>query len=188
MENKSDTVMPTGINRLNAAIKSQQDLGKAEFNLSFSDAKSLVAEIQQELDCAKGMGPFLDMDGNIVPLTTKVMYNDEGEELKVTAIKIYTDSRLYPPLWAVNYFDNGNIKESFGRDLHLYRHRSDSWEKLEEDVQKVNETDNICSYYDKAGKSCGGCPAADIPDLCSAVVLRDILHRAKTLAGRADTI
>lgn len=58
MENKSDTVMPTGINRLNAAIKNQQSMGEKEFHLSFSDAKSLVAEIQQELDCAKGMGPF----------------------------------------------------------------------------------------------------------------------------------
>lgn len=59
----------------------------------------------------------------------------------------------------------------------------DSWGRLEEDVQRVAKTDNICAYFEHANKSCYGRPALSSPKLCEAVALGDAPRRAKALAG-----
>lgn len=183
MENKSNTITPTGINRLNAAIKNQQDFGKAEFNLSFSDAKKLVAEIQQELDWAKGLGPILDADDNIVPLATREMYDDKGEKLEVIAFRICTNPKLDSPVWSATCTHNGcGIKEVPWSGLHL--HRPDSWERLEEDVKQFENEVCACSYYGKKRLDCDGCKSPCRPGAnCRESVVGDVLRRAKALAS-----
>ena len=59
----------------------------------------------------------------------------------------------------------------------------DSLERLEEDVKRVAETDNICAYFEHANKPCYGCPTLGSPKLCEAIALEDLLGRAKVLAG-----
>lgn len=89
--------------------------------------------------------------------------------------------------WGFAVSEDGSSGSGFICAKYAYLEKPappDSWEKLEEDVQKVAETDDTCAYFDKQGKYCDGCPAADIPDLCLVVVLRDVVRRAKALAGR----
>ena len=48
--------------------------------------------------------------------------------------------------------------------------RPDSWERLEKDIQRTAGND-VCGYYNKAGKPCGDC-----------VAMRDVMRRTKALA------
>ena len=59
----------------------------------------------------------------------------------------------------------------------------DSWERLERDVQRVEETDNTCAYFGHNGKPCDGCPAFYAKELCEVVAMRDVMGRVKALAG-----
>ena len=175
--------MIEGIKRFRQAITDQAACGSGQFELSIDSADRLCRECEDELarlSWAKGVRAPVDADGEVVPLTTKVVYDDGGEELTVRLI-CYRQSdggwvaELCRPCAAV-----------MDTLIKFHLRRPDSWEKLEEDIQKVAKTDNTCAYYDKVGKPCNGCPASDIPDLCSTIMLRDVLRRAKALAGRGE--
>lgn len=166
-----------GIKRFRQAIKNQQDFGNGEFRLAYHDAEEIADEIEDELArlaWAKGVSVPKDADGKVVPLDTEKLYTDKGEMVSV-------DSICYGGrLWHVRRMHSD--KTYWLDSLHL--RRPDSWGKLEEDVQRVKETGDICGYYDKVDKLCDECPALNIPGMCSATVLRDVLLRAKALAER----
>lgn len=175
-----------GIKRFRQAIKNQLDTGEGEFRLTYHDAEEIATEIEDELEnpsWAKDVPAPRDADGEVVPLTTKAMYGDGGRELEVIFFKFNTDNRA-TRWWAFCKNKDGDRGYAAVSSVHL--RRPDSWEKLEEDVQKVKETGDICGYYDKVGKSCNGCPARNIPGVCSVIVLRDALRRSKALAGRGE--
>ncbi len=175
-----------GIKRFRQAIKNQRDLGNGDFSLTYHDADGIATEIEDELESlswAASVPAPKDADGEVVPLTTKVMYGDDGRELEIIFFKFNIDN--YATQWSAFCKNkDGNIGYAAVSNIHL--RRPDSWEKLEEDVQKVTNTGDICGYYDKVGKPCNGCPARNIPGVCSATVLRDALRRAKALAGRSE--
>ena len=170
-----------GIKRFRQAIKNQQDFGNGEFRLAYHDAEEIADEIEDELArlaWAKGVSVPKDADGKVVPLTTKVMYGDGGRERDVVGYSSFT-YHAGTDRWYVNFGLYGADNVS---DFHL--RRPDGWEKLEEDVQKVTKTSDICGYFDNVGKPCNECSACNIPGMCSAIVLRDVLLRAKALAER----
>ncbi len=172
-----------GIKRFRQAIKNQRDLGNGDLRLTYHDAEEIAAEIEDELAqlaWAKDVPTPVDADGNVVPLTTKVMYDIYGGKHGVNFYSFTPESGY----WTVNTDEQSNSEAHVTEGFHL--HRPDSWEKLEEDVQKVKETGDICGYFDKVGKPCNECPARNIPGMCSAIVLRDALRRAKALAGRGE--
>lgn len=117
-----------------------------------------------------------DADGREIPLDTRVLYSEDGV-LRNVRFFCYHVGCTEGCKWVVA-FENG--VERLTSQMHITP--SDSWEKLEEDIQKVAETDDTCAYFGNQGKSCDGCPAVDIPDLCLVVILRDVLRRAKALA------
>lgn len=165
-----------GIKRFRQAIKNQRDTGEGEFRLTYGAAEDIAAEIEDEYGWAAGVPVPRDADGEVVPLTTRLMYTNKGEIIRVW------DTCFDGHAWYVKGIDKGKLY-LIGK-LHLAQ--PDSWKKLEEDVQKVTETGDICGYYDKVGKPCNGCPARNIPGVCSGIVLRDALRRAKALAGRGE--
>jgi hypothetical protein len=179
-----------GIKRFRQAIKNQLDLGNGDFRLTYHDAEEIAAEIEDELlgicssderetgryACAYGVPAPKDADGKVIPLSTEKLYTDKGETIIVGCIHFNGYS------WSIENMDDGKLY--WVGALHLAQH--DSWEKLEEDIQKVAKTYGTCAYYDKVGKTCDGCPASDIPDLCSTIMLRDILRRAKALTGSGE--
>lgn len=172
-----------GVARLRQAITNQSTCGSGQFELSIDSADRLCRECEDELArlaWAEGVPALVDADGEIVPLTTKVVYDDGGEELTVRLI-CYRQSdggwvaELCRPCAAV-----------MDTLIKFHLRRPDSWEKLEEDIQKVVKTDNTCAYFDNSGKPCDGCPASDTSGPCPVIVLRDVLRRAKALAGRGE--
>lgn len=174
----------TGVARLRQAIENQRDTGEGEFRLTYHDAEEIDAELLGICSSAvreigryawvHGVPTPVDADGEVVPLNTKKLYTDDGEMIRVNSISFDGYS------WDVRNSGSGVL---YPINM-LHRTKRDSWEKLEEDVQKVTEIGDICRYYDKVDESCDECPAGDIPDLCSAIVLRDVLRRSKALAER----
>ena len=181
-----------GIKRFRQAIKNQRDAGEGEFRLTYHDAEEIADEIDVELfgicsSAEREIGRYAwvhgipapkDADGEVVPLTTKVMYDDSGEELTVRLI-CYRQS------------DGGWVAELcrpcaaiMDTLIKFHLNRPDSWEKLEEDVQKVSG-EGTCGYF--GAKACDdSCPAKRAPVSCLICVLKDAMRRAKALAGRGE--
>lgn len=184
-----------GIKRFRQAIENQQDAGEGEFRLTYHDAEEIADEIDVEFfgicssaereigryAWAHGVPAPRDADGVAVPLTTKVMYGDDDRELEIIFFKFNIGN--YATQWsALCKNKDGNIGYAAVSNIHLLR--SDSWEKLEEDVQKVQD-EGACGYF--GAKACDdSCPAKCAPAPCSTYAFKDVLRRAKALAGRGE--
>lgn len=57
----------------------------------------------------------------------------------------------------------------------------DSWGRLWDDV-----SGNACGYFVGHNVRCADCPAGDSPDDCGVLMARDIVRRARALAGEGD--
>ncbi len=73
-------------------------------------------------------------------------------------------------------------------DPSAYWHKkpepADSWEKLEEDVEQFEDGGTACEYFGSELTSCNGCKSPrPIGANCRNSVARDVLSRAKKLAG-----
>ena len=165
-----------GVRRLRQAIANQATCGSGQLELSIDSADRLCRECEDELArfaWAEGVPVPRDADGEVVPLGTEELYTDEGEMVCVWSICF---NRYF---WHVRRLGDGRPY----RLDRLHRTEQDSWEKLEEDIRKVAESD-VCGYFDKVYKPCGDCPARRTQDKCASVALQDVMRRAKALAER----
>lgn len=171
----------TGVARLRRAIENQASLGEASFSLPVDEARAICDECEDELprlSLAAGVPAPVDADGEIVPLTTKVMYDDDGEEHDVSIYRSFIWSRE-KGRWCFG----ASIGSREVASLHL--HRPDSWERLEEDVKRFEDDDSACSYFCNELRTCNGCRSpSHIGFNCRNGVARDVLRRAKALAER----
>lgn len=173
----------TGVARLRRAIENQASLGEASFSLPVDEARAICDECEDELprlSLAAGVPAPVDADGEIVPLTTKVMYDDDGEEHDVSIYRSFIWSRE-KGRWCFG----ASIGSREVASLHL--HRPDSWERLEEDVKRFEDDDSACSYFCNELRICNECRSpSHIGFNCRNGVARDVLRRAKALAGRGE--
>lgn len=151
-----------GIKRFRQAIKNQRDTGEGEFRLTYHDAEEIAAEIDGEHGWAAGVPAPRDSDGEVVPLTTRLMYMNNGEIIRVGSICFNGHS------WYV--FNLDNLKPCWLNELHHTEH--DSWEKLEEDAKLAPR-----AYLEKRGMN---------PEKTERVasMMADLVSRAKALAER----
>lgn len=184
----------TGVARLRQAIKNQRDLGNGDFRLTYHDAEEIADEIDAELlgICSSaeleigryawvhGVPTPVDADGEVVPLTTKVMYTGFGDEITLKRLMFYYSNFRKCFVWHVASQDDAIFSLNI---LHLTC--PDSWERLEKDVSKAEDKD-ICGYFGFAmNRPCSAeCPARDAHDSCAVIALRDVMRRAVALAGR----
>lgn len=174
-----------GVARLRQAITNQAACGSGQFELSIDSADRLCLEIEDELAAlsrAKGVSIPGDAIGEIVPLTTKVMYDRDGGEHKVNFYSFAPESGY----WTVNIDEQSDSATHVIEGFRL--HRRDSWEFLEEDIRNA-ETGGACGYYGRETKPCNeDCPANKDPkNPCSAIAPKDVLRRAKALAGVGES-
>lgn len=182
----------TGVARLRAAINNQASAGEACFSLTMGEARALCAEIDDELleicgSAEREIGRYtwvhgvpapVDADGEKVPLTTKVMYDDDGNAREGNVFKSFIWSRESDQWYFCVYPGSREVAS-----LHL--RRPDSWERLEKDVKRYGDERTACMYYERPMSECDGCPARDAED-CDGFVAADVLRRAKALAGRSE--
>ena len=173
-----------GIKRFRQAIKNQRDAGEGDFSLTYHDADGIATEIEDELESlswAASVPAPKDADGEVVPLTTKVMYGGDGRELEIIFFKFNIDN--YATQWSA-FCKNKDGNIGYAAVSNIYLRRPDSWEKLEEDVQKV-QNEGACGYF--GAKACDdSCPAKCGPVPCATYAFIDALRRAKALAGRGE--
>lgn len=173
-----------GVARLRQAIENQASVGEASFSMPFDEASALLRECEDELArlaWAKGVPVPKDADGEVVPLTTKVMYTGFGDEITLKRFMFYYSNFRKCFVWHVASQDNAIFSLNI---LHLTC--PDSWERLEEDISSIKNADYPCDYfnYPDCGMPCYSCSAHTDAEDCAAELARDVLRRARKLAER----
>lgn len=119
-----------------------------------------------------------DAEGREIPLDTVVLFNARGDAYNIVRWVYTTDFETWSETntWraiAENHraFDPGV----------MYITPPDTWEKLEEDLDRCIAGDNICLYFSPSGRfsDCANEPNG----ACDAKVLELVMERIKRLRG-----
>lgn len=112
-----------------------------------------------------------DAGGHEIPLDTECLYTYKGEKQDVLSFTY----RRREDIWEIE--TDMRIVNS----IYLYLTPPDSWEKLEEDLDRCIKEGGLCAYYSPSGR-CSTC-ILDKKDPCScnSIVLEDIEKRIRKL-------
>lgn len=123
-----------------------------------------------------------DAEGREIPLDTKVLYNKGGDTYEVACYVYAVRQTISRRIWDAKMLD-GTIRYT----TSLYLTPPDSWEKLEEDLDRGADALNYeaCAYFGKSACDCSSC-IADKGETCERVVMRDIANRIRKLRGDTD--
>lgn len=117
-----------------------------------------------------------DAEGREIPLNTKRLYDAGGVPVSIRAFR-YNPNECF---WRVERLDGlGTPKTTALRFTP-----PDSWEKLEEDLDKCVAEGTVCTYFSKDG-TCQSCSLSNITTGCSPKVIEDIVSRIRKLRGEA---
>ena len=119
-----------------------------------------------------------DAEGKEVPLDTKLLYDEYGNQRRIVKFIYHNDCETGAKEWTVEY-DNG--VERFVSVMYLTQ--PDSWEKLYGDIDKCVVENSICMYFSKEG-TCKSCALRNESSACSPKVLGDILNRIRKLRSK----
>lgn len=122
-----------------------------------------------------------DANGEVIPLDTVALFGGNGNAYSIKRWIYTTD------------FDLGDSTAGQWRALTdkmtrldpelMYLKPHDSWEKLDEDLDRCIEENDSCRYYIKNG-TCAACTRPDNDGCgCTAAVFSDIKRRIRKLRG-----
>ena len=122
-----------------------------------------------------------DADGCEIPLDTEVLYDKNGQEIEVSRYQYY-------PKVGAGYWNIKSVRNKFYRQDEVYLTTPDSWEKLEEDLQRIDigESGWFCMYagYGKDDDKCySECKFFKNKTPCAKQAARDIASRIRKLRG-----
>lgn len=122
-----------------------------------------------------------DAEGREIPFDTKVLYDRCGNEYEVSRYCCSVRQSIPERVWEAVVLDTVTYYTS-----RLYLTPPDSWEKLEEDLDRCIEESNYCRYYSPNG-SCDTCtkPGSETCG-CTAAVFNDIKKRIHKLRGEDE--
>lgn len=121
-----------------------------------------------------------DAEGREIPLDTKVLYNEDGKCFKVNRFT-YSVVQTMPGLkWGVVFMD---CQYDYCSSFYLTPPESpDSWEKLEEDLDRCIKADSLCAY--SPSEECSTCILPrDSQCNCDSLALTAIKERIRKLRG-----
>ena len=116
-----------------------------------------------------------DAEGREVPLDTKVLYDKDGNEIEVSRYQYY-------PKVGPGYWNLQSVRNKYYRTDEVYLIQPDSWEMLEEDLDRCIAKSDICMYFSKDG-TCPNCAIRDMSGSCTLKLLDDIKERIRKLRG-----
>ena len=120
--------------------------------------------------------PF-DADGNVVPLTTRTLYDEDGRDVEVGEVSLVGPELNGDWVWCVR--TPGGVARVLNL-LHV--ERPDSWERLEADVERLADCYDVCDYFKGTERKDHDCDHED-GFCCDLCVARDILRRSKALVA-----
>lgn len=121
-----------------------------------------------------------DAEGREIPLDTECLYTYKGEKQDVLSFTYYRRKDI----WEIET-DMRTVNS-----IYLYLTEPDSWEKLEEDLNRAAKRDGVtsqCRYFNTTNK-CVNCPIHNDFGGCAHKDERafgDILNRIRKLRGEA---
>lgn len=124
----------------------------------------------------------VDKDGNVVPLTTRRLYDVEGREHDVREIALVYSETSGGFVWRAKQSDGVVLVPAL---LHL--DRPDSWERLADDLGRYDENKVACEYFGMTRDgTCDGCRSHRRRGFsCIAAALDDVARRVRVLRERA---
>lgn len=132
-----------------------------------------------------------DAENRMVPLDTKVMYNDKGIEYEVRRFVFETGLHGYG--WDMECFiPSENIIYTCPLDS-MYLEKPDSLKQLAKDLNRaINYKSGYvyssasCAYMNHNDDACERCKFRKTSDICSMAMLKDIADRVNRLAGDSE--
>ncbi len=112
------------------------------------------------------------------------MYDINGKKVRITSFTYKCDVHGLWSQWKVFSPDITGEKDGMLPADSLYLTPPDSWEKLEEDLDKCVAEGTACTYFSKDG-TCQSCSLSNITTGCSPKVIEDIVSRIRKLRGEA---
>lgn len=123
-----------------------------------------------------------DAEGREIPLDTVALYDDDGNVYSVRRFIYTTDFDLgneWMNSWYIVVDDYKTAKPE-----QMYLTSPDSWEKLEEDLDRCIEESDLCMYYNNQNPDCNKCTISGNESRgCTSVALEDIKKRIRKLRG-----
>lgn len=121
-----------------------------------------------------------DADGREIPLDTTVLYDKDGNEMEVSRYQYY-------PKVGPGYWNLRSVRNKYYRTDEVYLTPRDSWEKLEEDLDRGAGAPGYeaCAYFRKSPCECSSCIAGERIS-CERVFMRDIASRIRKLRGEGE--
>lgn len=119
-----------------------------------------------------------DAEGREIPLDTKILYNEDGKCFKVNRFT-YSVVQTIPGLkWGVVFMD---CRYDYCSSFYLTPPETpDSWEKLEDDLDRCIEADSLCAY--SPSEECSACILPrDSQCHCDSLALKAIKERISKL-------
>ena len=113
-----------------------------------------------------------DAEGREIPLDTEYLYMEDGTKHNVDGFMISRKDAEWSVETHIAIYDTEE----------LYLTPPDSWEKLEEDLDRCIAKGTSCMYFSKDG-TCQSCSIRDTTTGCSPKVIEDIVSRIRKLRG-----
>lgn len=111
-----------------------------------------------------------DAEGKEVPLDTKTLYDEYGNQWDVAKFIYDLSGETTDSKWTVEY-KNG-VRRFISQ---MYLTQPDSWKKLEEDLDKCISNNDSCCYYSKSGMCCDcTIDSSSIDYRCDSLVFNSI--------------
>lgn len=122
-----------------------------------------------------------DAEGREIPLDTVALYDDDGNVHSVRRF-IYTTDFDLNDKWINSWIAVvDDYKVAKPEQTHLTK--PDSWEKLEEDLDRCIEESNLCMYYNQ-NLDCNNCTISGNESRgCTSIALEHIKKRIRMLRG-----
>ena len=122
-----------------------------------------------------------DAEGREIPLDTVALYDDSGNVYSIRRF-IYTNDFDLNDKWMNSwYVVTDDYKTAKSELMHLTK--PDSWEKLEDDLDRCIKESNLCMYYNQ-NLDCNNCTISGNESRgCTSIALEDIKKRIRMLRG-----
>lgn len=120
-----------------------------------------------------------DAKGREIPLNTETLYTDCGPIFCVEKFE-YVRSMG----WCIYGHYEDEMVHFAAIPSSLYLIHPDSWEKLEDDLDRCIEESDLCMYYNNQNPDCNNCTISGNESRgCTSVALEDIKRRIRKLRG-----